>query len=216
MTFAPYIATPTHDARVHSVYTQGLLSASHTFAGCDWQACNGTGLIRQRSMLVDAFMRGDCTHLLFVDSDIAWDAAKAQALFDTGEDFVGGTYARKTPGNVLTANLLPNRKGELWEATHVGTGFLLVSRGAIAKMLERFAADTYMSAGKRYVSLFQQNTDEGTEDLAFCRKWRECGGRVWMHTGVVLPHYDGNTAYVADVSELRAPFEAERQAVAAE
>jgi hypothetical protein len=214
--FAPYIATPTHDARVHSVYTAGLLSASHTFHGCDWQAVNGTGLMRQRDILVSTFLASECTHLLFVDSDMAWSAADAQKLFDAGKDFIGGTYRRKCPGNTLTANLLPNRDGELIEATHVGTGFLLVSREAIEKMLAAYAADTYESAGRKYVALFNQSLDEGTEDLSFCRRWRAIGGQVWMHTGVVLPHYDGNTPYIADVTELRKPFEAERQAVAAE
>jgi hypothetical protein len=206
MTFSPYIATPIHDARVHGVYMSGVLSASHTFHGCDWQAVNGTGLMRQRDILVSCFLAGSCSHLLFVDSDIGWSAADAQKLFDTGEHFVAGVYCRKSPAKSPTANLLPSRKGELYEATHVGTGFLLVSRAAIERMVERFAADTYESAGKKYVALFHQTIHEGTEDLAFCRKWRECGGQVWLHTGVVLPHYDGNTAYVADVTELRAPL----------
>jgi hypothetical protein len=212
MTFSPYIATPTHDARVHGVYMVGVIAASHTFEGCDWAIINGTGLMRQRDNLVARFLDGKCSHLLFVDSDIGWCPADAQRLFDTGEDFVGGTYCRKSPGKAPTAILLPNRKGELYEATHVGTGFLLISRSAIERMVERFAADTYQSAGESYAALFHQTIHEGTEDLAFCRKWRECGGKVWMHTGVVLPHYDGNTPYVADVSELRKPVEAERAA----
>jgi hypothetical protein len=202
--FAPYIATPTHDARVHGVYMTGVLSASHTFPGCDWSLCNGTGLMRQRDALVAMFIAGTCSHLLFVDSDMGWRAADAQKLFETGEDFVGGTYCRKSPARPLTANLLPEQNGELIEATHVGTGFLLVSRRAIERMLEAYTADRYESAGKGFTALFQQRLDEGTEDLAFCRRWREIGGKVWMHTGVVLPHYDGNTAYVADVSEFRA------------
>lgn len=204
MIFSPYIATPTHDARVHGVYMQGVLSASHSFPGCDWAICNGTGLMRQRDILVAGFLAGQCSHLLFVDSDQAWSAADAQKLYETGEDFVGGTYCRKSPARALTAHLLPERKGELIAATHVGTGFLLVSRQAVERMIAAYAADTYESGGKTYTSLFLQAIDEGTEDLAFCRRWRDIGGKVWMHTGVVLPHYDGNTPYVADVSEFRA------------
>ena len=202
MTFSPFIATPTHDARVHAVYMAGVLSASHTFAGCDWSTCNGTGLMRQRDVLVAAFMATSCSHLLFVDSDMAWSAVDAQKLFDAHEDFVGGTYCRKSASRSLTADLLPNRNGDLIEAKHVGTGFLLVSRGAIERLLSAFSADRYSSAGQERTSLFMQNIHEGTEDLSFCRRWREIGGKVWMHTGVVLPHYDGNTAYVAEVSGL--------------
>lgn len=201
--FSPFIATPVHDARIHGVYAAGVLSATHTFEGCDWQLINGTSLMRQRDALVAAFMMGACSHLLWVDSDMGWSADDARKLHETGEDFVGGTYCRKGPNKPLTANLLPERNGELIEASHVGTGFLLVSRGAIEKMLAARSQHTYQSGGKTFTSLFLQDIDEGTEDLSFCRRWREIGGRVWLHTGVVLPHYDGNTAYVADVSELR-------------
>lgn len=203
MTFSPFIATPVHDARIHGVYARGVLSATHSFEGCDWQLVNGTSLMRQRDALVAAFMMGTCSHLLWVDSDMGWSADDARKLHETGEDFVGGTYCRKGPNKPLTAHLLPERKGDLIAATHVGTGFLLVSRAAIEKMLAAYAADTYESGGKRFTSLFLQDVTEGTEDLAFCRRWRAIGGEVWMHTGVVLPHYDGNTAYVADVSEFR-------------
>lgn len=210
-----FIATPLHDARLHAVYTAGLISAMVEYH-CTWRVLNGTSLIRQRAMLVSMFAESDCTHLLWVDSDMSWNGDDVAALLATGRDFVGGTYCRKTRHNALTAHLLPNREGELYEATHVGTGFLLVSRAAVLKMLEAYApTETFESAGKLHVSLFNQNIHEGSDDLPFCRRWRDIGGQVWMHTGVVLPHYDGNTAYVADVSELRKPYEAE-QALAAE
>lgn len=209
MRFVPFIATPLHDARVHSVYTNGLLTAWQTFGGCQWQTINGTSLARQRDALVAGFVKSDCTHLLFVDSDIEWHASCAIRLVESGADFVGGTYCRKGPTRPLTANLLDNWHNDLVEVEHVGTGFLLVAREAVEKMLAAYAADTYESGGQRFVSLFGQNIDEGTEDVSFCRRWRAIGGRVWMHTGVVLPHYDGNTPYVADVSKLRPALAAE-------
>jgi hypothetical protein len=205
--FVPFIATPTHDSRVHSVFTQGLLTAWQTFGGCRWSTANGTSLARQRDQLVAEFAKSDCTHLLFVDSDIAWDAGAAIALLETGKEFVGGTYCRKGPSKPLTANLLDRREGDLIEVSHIGTGFLLVSRAAIVAMLAEYADDVYESGGRKFVSLFSQNIHEGTEDVSFCRRWRDMGESVWMHTGVVLPHYDGGTAYVADTSSLRAsPF----------
>lgn len=201
--FIPFFATPTHDGRVHTVYTHGLLSAWGEFPGCRWSVCNGTGLARQRDRLVDEFASGDCTHLLFVDSDIAWHAGQVIDLLTTGKDFIGGTYCRKGPGKPLTANLLDTWESDLVEVSHVGTGFLLVSRGAVEQMLSAYASDTYESGDLTLVSLFQQHRDEGTEDVSFCRRYRAIGGRVWMHTGVVLPHHDGCTPYVADVSQLR-------------
>lgn len=197
-----FVATPLHDARAHYAFMIGLYDAGSRWP-CIPQAAVGTSLQRQRATLVQKFAASDCSHLLFVDSDIGWHADDAAKLLDTGKEFVGGTYARKCAGNVLTANLLPNHEGELIEATHVGTGFLLITRGAVERMLAAYADLEYESGGVKTTALFMQDKHEGTEDLSFCRRWRDIGGQVWMHTGVVLPHFDGNTAYVADVTELR-------------
>lgn len=166
--------------------------------------------MRQRDMLVAEFLASDCTHLLWVDSDIGWQPSDAEKLLATEKDFVAGCYAKKGPGCQVPARLIPNRQGELYEAEHVATGFLLVARSAIDRMAE--TAERYSSGGKEYQSFFLQNINEGTEDVAFCRRWREAGGQVWLHTGVVLAHFDGNTPYFPDLRELRAPIEAEKAA----
>ena len=213
MNFSPCIATPLHDARIHAVYMAGVMDAAARWP-CRWYAVNGTSLMRQRDMLVARFLETDCTHLLWVDSDIGWSSDDAEKLRETGEDFVAGCYARKSAKADVPAVLLPHRKGELYEASHVATGMLLVSRAAI----ELMAADapTYTSGGVTYKSFFHQRLEEGTDDLAFCRRYREAGGHVWLHTGCIVAHYDGNTPYYPDLRELRAHIEAERTAQAAE
>lgn len=213
VTFVPFIATPLHDARVHGVYMAGFMDAAARWP-CRWIAVNGTSLMRQRDMLVAKFLETDCTHLLWVDSDIGWSAADAEKLRETGKEFVAGCYARKSKRADVPAVLLPNREGELYEASHVATGFLLVSREALKQMT--IGAPTYTSAGVTYNSYFHQRLEEGTDDLAFCRRYRESGGQVWLHTGCVVVHMDGNTPYLPDLTDLRAPIEAERLASAAE
>jgi hypothetical protein len=205
-----FIATPLHDARMHQAYTAGLLNAWQSLP-CQWSACNGTGLMRQREVLVGSFLKTDCTHLLWVDSDIGWGAGDAVRLLETGKDFIGGCYARKNAARDLPVVLTGNREGALYEATHVPTGFLLVSRSTIERMIEAFPELRYDDAGTKstLTALFLQQLGEGTEDLAFCRRWRQIGGQVWLHSGVVLPHYDGNTPYWPDMTELRKPVEAE-------
>jgi hypothetical protein len=208
-----FIATPLHDARVHAVYTAGLIDCAATWPS-KWQVVNGTSIMRQRDRLVWEFLQTDCTHLLWVDSDIGWSADEVALLLDAERDFVAGCYARKSRAGLIPAMLLPNRDGELYEASHVATGMLLVTRSAVERMAE--SAPRYTSGGVEYRALFHQRLDEGTEDLSFCRMWRELGGQVWLHTGCVVAHYDGNTPYYPDMRELRAPIEAERTAQAAE
>ncbi|HEU4544361.1 MAG TPA: hypothetical protein VFR23_24735 [Jiangellaceae bacterium] len=197
-----FIATPLHDARVHAVYTAGLLDAAATWP-CRWFTVNGTSIMRQRDQLVAKFLESECTHLLWVDSDIAWSADEVSKLLGTDREFVAGCYARKSKAGLVPAMLLPNRDGELIEASHVATGFLLVSRAAVELMAA--SAERYSSGGVGCLSFFHQRLDEGTEDLSFCRRYRECGGQVWLHTGCVVGHYDGNTLYRPDMANLLAP-----------
>lgn len=207
-----FVATPLHDARMGHAYMHGGLSLLTSGLLADWRFINGTSLQRQRDQLVDQFVKSECTHLLFVDSDIGWTAEDALALLKTGKDFIGGTYAKKTFELNVAALPTDVREGELYEAKHVATGFLLVSRAGIERLLEHRKAFHYMTGGQAFTSLFHQAIDEGTEDLSFCRFWRESGGTVWLHTGVVLAHYDGNTPYYPgeQLKRLRAPIEAEQ------
>jgi hypothetical protein len=216
MTASLFVATPLHDARMGYAYSHGVFSLLQRGLLGEWKCINGTGLMRQRDRLVAEFVKSKCTHLLFVDSDIGWTPEDAEKLLDTGRDFVAGCYAKKTLQLPVVGLLTGHREGELYEAAHVGTGLLLVSRAAIERMLEHRREFTYESGGERFTSLCHQDIHEGTEDLAFCRVWRECGGQVWLHSGVVVLHYDGNTPYVPNMRELREPIEAERIATAAE
>lgn len=198
--FFPFIGTPTHDGRVHGVYVDGLLTAWDF--NCQVSRINGTSLPHQRAVLVGEFLKSACTHLLFVDSDIAWNIHQAAQLWQADREFVGGTYVKKVAGNKFAADIIGTRDGALVECRQIGTGFLLVQRAAIERMVSHYSDARYESEGRVLVGLFHQQPGENTEDVSFCRRWRDIGGRVWMHTGVVLPHYDGCTAYVADVSQF--------------
>lgn len=202
-----FVATPLHDDRVHAAYTAGLLTAWASGLATQWSRCNGTSLARQRDTLVSRFLETDCTHLLWVDSDIGWNVEHAKTLLATGKDFVSGCYGKKMPGAPLVGKLLPNREGDLYAAEHTGCGLLLCSREPVAKIAS--AAEHYQdtASGRTLAALFHQNINESTEDVAFCRRWRDLGGQIWMHTRVVVDHYDGGTPYRVDLTELRAPFQ---------
>jgi hypothetical protein len=50
---------------------------------------------RARNSLAHAFMKTDCTHLLFIDADIRFDAGQVLALFDADKDVICGIYPKK-------------------------------------------------------------------------------------------------------------------------
>ena len=56
---------------------------------------NESLITRARNYLVDEFLRSDCTHLLFIDSDIHYNPQDVIALMALDKDVIGGPYPKK-------------------------------------------------------------------------------------------------------------------------
>ncbi len=91
---------------------------------------------------------------------------------------------------------------EVWDA---GTGFMLIKREVIEKMIEAYPETLYYSdkdmslpieKRKRY-ALFDTmiDTDQRylSEDYTFCRRWQAIGGKIHLSVGTVLNHVGTNT-----------------------
>jgi hypothetical protein len=52
---------------------------------------------------------------------------------------------------------------------------------------------------------FEQGVSYAGEDVAFCRRWRQLGGEVWLHRGVVLEHY-GETVFTPNETDVTPSF----------
>ena len=57
---------------------------------------NESLITRARNTLVQLFMDGDYTHLMFIDADIAFDPNTVLRMLDFDKDVVCGVYPRKT------------------------------------------------------------------------------------------------------------------------
>lgn len=57
---------------------------------------NESLITRARNYLVDEFIRSECTHLLFIDSDILFDPNDVFALLALDKDVIGGPYPKKS------------------------------------------------------------------------------------------------------------------------
>ena len=144
----------------------------------------------------------DSEYLLFVDSDMGFSPQLVLDMLAFGEPIVGGVYPKRTyPIDWCVSGLKDGEKrGEFWEVEGLGGGVLLIRRDAVTKMIERFPdlIGNYMSlsdmkeAGcKRTLRFFDKiQTDKGpvSEDISFCRRWRETGGQVWGAVGHEISH----------------------------
>jgi hypothetical protein len=114
---------------------------------------------RARNVLTANFLATECTHLLFIDSDIAFLPRDVARIVSHDEDVVGGIYPLKTMdrdvkwcGNgvgdisnaAAIADASPNstpragaiREDGLQEVGCIGTGFMCIARRALERVVE--------------------------------------------------------------------------------
>ena len=161
-----FVATPMYGGMAHGLYLKSCLDLQGIMSryGVDVKFSflfNESLITRARNYLVDEFLRSDCTHLLFLDSDIHYNPQDVVALLALDKDVIGGPYPKKSINwnNIAHAarnhpDLDPREletlvgeyvfnvvKGtsqfsvtEPLEVLEIGTGFMLVKREVFDKM----------------------------------------------------------------------------------
>jgi hypothetical protein len=177
-------------------------------------------ITRSRNTLLAQFMATSATHILFIDADIGFEPSQVFRLLEADRDIVGALYPlrahhwteaareRLASGEpIATAGL--EYVGEPVEqvgadgfirGTFAGTGFLLVSRTAVDRMIAAYP-DTRCRHGhvlgsvaaQEVHALFDCFIDPETrfylsEDYGFCSRWRALGGEIWLDTRALLTH----------------------------
>jgi hypothetical protein len=168
------------------------------------------------------------THLLFVDSDMGFGTDVVSDMVMFNEPMVGALYTRKVipvqwAASGLGDNAIVERRGGFMKVAGLGMGCFLIRRDAVDLMLQKMPelSDTRMKfhAAKemipdRIIRAFDgfDNPDDQTagkmsEDLAFCCRWRQCGGDVWAAIGYTIEHV-GQYSYRANYLQIVAEKEA--------
>ena len=171
-----FVATPMYGGMNHGLYAKACLDLQALCMQYGIQVkfsflFNESLITRARNYLVDEFVhRSDCTHLLFLDSDIHFDPRDVIALLAIDKDVVGGPYPKKAIkwravkkaieknpniepeqlANVTGDYVFNPVKGtaqfnitEPLEVLEIGTGFMLVKREVFTKMEEAYPMIRY-------------------------------------------------------------------------
>lgn len=141
--------------------------------------------------------------VVYIDHDVACGPRDLLKLIETDGDVVAGTYRYKNdPAKEEYMGALIERPdgrpqgrpsdGALL-AHSVPAGFLKVTRNGIRKIM---AAHPELCMGRREapaVDLFHHGAHEFVwygEDMAFCRRWRAMGERIWLVPDLDLDHWN--------------------------
>lgn len=170
-----FVATPMYGGMAHGMYVkscldlQGLMSRYGVEVKFSF-LFNESLITRARNYLVDEFLRSDCTHLLFIDSDIHYNPQDIVALMALDKDVIGAPYPKKSINwnNVASAarkhpdigagelenlvgdyvfNVVHGTKQfqvtEPLEVLEIGTGLMMVKREVFTKMEEAYPTIRY-------------------------------------------------------------------------
>tara|TARA_R100001086_G_scaffold12559_2_gene6503 strand:+ start:11673 stop:12500 length:828 start_codon:yes stop_codon:yes gene_type:complete len=161
-----FVATPVH-SEVSLHYTQALLEFQTYchFRGIEvmFQLVKSSLVTQGRNLCVDYFMTAGHTHLLFIDSDIDFNAKDIQTMVELDKDVISIPYPLKTmnwekafndvksgkvkdaKGLSLATNLYPLKMDDennikiepdgTIEVSHSPTGCMLIKRSVIEKMI---------------------------------------------------------------------------------
>jgi len=164
--------------------------------------------VNNRNEFVKQFLKTDCSHLFFMDSDMSFPEATLSRLLQDDKDIVGGFYTVKIEPYNSTC-FVDNRAGEkipyqtynpvagdtLKQVCSIGTGCMLIKR----KVFESTKWPWF------YYRPYGDEEKFATEDVVFCDNARERGFEVWCdftikcgHVGhmLVMPFTDGEQAKV--------------------
>lgn len=209
------LAMPTHrplePATVRSLLeTQGLCHQRGIVIDIEMQ-CGSSLVHHARTKAANSFLRGDCTHLFWVDSDMVWSGADFLRVlaFGTKLECVCGIYTCKIDPPRFCLNVddmrevvLSNEYGCIsWEGMGLGLGFTCVQRKVIEELAVKAPRLLFPDIPEPVPHIFRCDDKDGKargEDMAFFSDVRDLGYTVNIDPNVTLGHM-GPKEYRASV-----------------
>ena len=192
----------------HPHFIPGLLDLVRR-PPCNLQICPMVGdslVSRARNRIVARFLMSDCTHLLFLDTDLIFSPEHVERLISHGLPFLIGLYPKKQEQLAWVCNTreeFGERDPEtgLQRILYGGTGCMLIAREVIEAIIAAhpelsYEPDDGEDAQPLY-DIFRVGVYEDpvakrrrylSEDWFFCQYALDAGYPLYADTHVVLKH----------------------------
>jgi hypothetical protein len=214
--------------RLHSLFTQ------YGVAYEVQQLTNQSDVALARNKMTDVFLRSDCTDLVSIDNDVAFDPWDVLAFLHFDKEVIGANCPRKQidwnlvrEAVLLEPSIMPEKlelMGATWMAAmspdckqikigeplpvdNIPAGFSLIKR-AVFQTLQSRRPRFYVDDVRKIADFWSGGVHEErweTEDYAFSRRWREMGGKVWLCPWMILRH-EGFYSYPGDMATVLQHF----------
>lgn len=208
-----YVATPMNGrpAAHYSLSMMQFAAAAQHHFDCKYSpVMNVSNLAEARCVMLHEAVDGRYDKLLFVDSDISFLPKQAFELIAAPGDVVAAAYRKKRP-EVIHVGYRLEDVGRLREANGPLVGMACVGMGLtvidLAFVKAKLLSPDFMQAKQiktfqrkdvngRIAGLFEFKVDRDAagderflgEDEIYCRHVLDAGGKIWLHTGVMVGH----------------------------
>jgi hypothetical protein len=198
------VAIPAYSGTIHlgtmrSLFTDLLALQAR---GDKWSLhdeCGNALIADARALIVAQFLASEADTLVFIDSDVCWEAGALLKLLDHPVDMVAGIYPqRRDPINYCvkwdTSKAELVAENGLLEVHGVPAGFMKLSRKQLESMVEQYPdTEFYVESApnQKAWALFADyriGKHKMGEDYAFCRRWIDMGGKVWIDPEISMGH----------------------------
>jgi hypothetical protein len=185
MLIRPLIATPTHDYKFCFNYHQSIVKLTTRDVRSDVKLgfvhLAGVSMInRARDLIVDYFLKGDWSHLFFIDSDMGFDHWDFYRFLDAEKDVVCGIYPKRVDESA-TYIPRPNTSDPFVEVDAAATGFMCIRRSVIETLAVKMPELVAQEDGETRHMFFLPYGLMG-EDYSFCFRWKHLGGNIFIDT----------------------------------
>lgn len=162
---------------------------------------------RARNDIVQLALEANVDDLVFIDTDVDWKPEDFFKLLDHDADIVGGVYPKKGDEEQypvkVTEDFEVNDKF-LIEVSGLPTGFMRIKKEALQKIWN--ASPEYTEAHKQkpirmcFNVTINNKNELVSEDISFCEKWKELGGKLYLDPSINLAHV-GTKRWIGNFSE---------------
>ncbi len=200
-----FIAIPSYDGKMVNQGVESLIRNIEVLRDSGHSVkpffYNGNCYIaRARNLCVKVFMETDCTDMIFIDTDIAYDDDAILKLIKHDKEMVGGVYPLKQeefdfPTMLVFDKETNNCRDEetgLVEVSMLPTGLLRIKKSVFERMILLFKMQpdhedcySFFDTGQIFPN---DNTWYG-EDVTFCKRFNFIGGKMHVEPNITFRHY---------------------------
>jgi hypothetical protein len=210
----PELSYAWHDSVTHA----RAVLATHRIQSSELKLPGGSIQYARNRLLSGFIKRTEGTFILYVDTDIGFDAKDLVRMVRANREVMSGAYCLRDIDWARVAALqsrdpqvlrrassrlnvkwtrglngAPVRDGDLLEADDVGAGFLLLRRDAVERLIAGpFPKYFCIEDQETQTQVFEPKVIDGfphTEDFIFARRWRELGGHIWVDGRARFTHW---------------------------